>query len=138
MRRPQVMQLLLINGALPMANECHIEVRSAGDVVKARQRGRELAMELGFVGSDLTCIATAISEVARNIVTHAKCGEVTLSATHQASKRGICIVAEGLGIADPNQEMEYGFSTHNGTGVGLLSAKWLMDDFQVRSKTGKG
>ena len=60
-----------------------------GDVVMARQRGRELAMSVGFKGSDLTIIATAISEIARNIVSYAGRGEMFLDAMSEGSRRGV-------------------------------------------------
>jgi len=97
-------------------------------------------MELGFVGSDLTLIATAISEVTRNIVDHAKNGELHLASANHGSKKGIIIIAadEGPGIPDINQAMQYGYSTNKGLGVGLPGAKWLMDEFEIDSKPGKG
>ena len=123
-----------------MGAEMSVTINSSADIVTARQKGRALAMEAGFAGSDLTLISTAISEVARNIVTHAKRGEVVLSLVKEDSQTGICIVAadEGPGIADINLAMQYGFSTHQGLGVGLPGAKWLMDDFQIKSKVGIG
>jgi serine/threonine-protein kinase RsbT len=110
------------------------------DIVTARQRGRTLAMELGFEGSDLTLIATAISEVARNIVDHAKRGEIIVLPVHHGSKHGLAIIArdDGPGIPDVHQAMQYGYSTRKGLGVGLPGAKLLMDDFDIASKVGKG
>jgi serine/threonine-protein kinase RsbT len=123
-----------------MESESRIPINSASDIVTARQKGRLLATELGFIGSDLTMIATAISEVARNIIDHAKEGEIVLGPTNHGSKHGICIIArdDGPGIRDVIQAMRYGFSTRNGLGVGLPGAKWLMDDFCIYSKVGKG
>jgi serine/threonine-protein kinase RsbT len=97
-------------------------------------------LELGFDGSDLTLIATAISEVARNIVTHARQGEISVHAIVEGTKRGVLIVArdEGPGIKDVSKAMQYGFSTNKGLGVGLPGAKWLMDEFDIQSKVGKG
>ena len=123
-----------------MENETRVGISSAADIVTARQKGRALAAELGFDGSDLTLIATAISEVARNIVTHAKCGEIILAPVNQNGKHGISIVArdDGPGIPDLNRAMQYGFSTGKGLGVGLPGAKWLMDEFEIESKVGIG
>jgi len=123
-----------------MESESRVPISSAADIVMARQKGRTLAIELGFSGSDLTLIATAISEVARNIVDHAKEGEVVLALANHGSKRGIAIIAqdEGPGIRDVTQAMQYGFSTRKGLGVGLPGAKWLMDEFYIYSKVGKG
>ena len=121
-------------------NEVRVEVRSTIDIVTARQQGRELAMELGFTGAEITLIAAAISEIARNILDHAKRGEVLLSFIHQGGHRGLQVVAQdqGPGIADISQAMQYGFSTRRGLGVGLPGAKWLMDDFEIESTIGKG
>ncbi len=123
-----------------MENETRVAINSAADIVVARQKGRTLALELGFDGSDLTVIATAISEVARNIVNHAKTGEITLAFTNHGNRRGIQIIArdEGPGIKDVAKAMQYGFSTNKGLGVGLPGAKWLMDDFDIESRPGTG
>ncbi len=123
-----------------MDNGTHVAINSAADIVTARQKGRTLAMELGFDGSDLTLIATAISEVARNIVNHAKAGEIILGMANHGGRHGILIVAhdEGPGIKDIAKAMQYGYSTNKGLGVGLPGAKWLMDEFDIESKVGKG
>jgi len=123
-----------------MENEARVVISSAADIVTARQVGRALAAELGFDGSDLTLIATAISEVARNIVTHAKSGEILLAPANNSSKHGICIIArdEGPGIKNLNRAMQYGYSTNKGLGVGLPGAKWLVDEFEIESKVGDG
>jgi serine/threonine-protein kinase RsbT len=123
-----------------MANETRVSISSAADIVTARQKGRTLAMELGFDGSDLTLVATAISEVARNIVDHAKRGEIILAPVNNGGRLGISVIArdEGPGIRDVARAMEYGYSTRKGLGVGLPGAKWLMDEFDIDSKVGRG
>ena len=123
-----------------MEDDTMLTINSAADIVTARQRGRTLAIELGFDASDLTLVATAISEIARNIVSHAKRGQILLKPIHNGNKHGIMVIArdEGPGIADVEQAMQYGFSTRNGLGVGLPGAKWLMDEFDIETKVGKG
>jgi serine/threonine-protein kinase RsbT len=124
-----------------METETLTEINSAVDIVTARQRGRALALELGFNGADVTLIAAAISEVARNIVDHAKKGEIVMASVQSGGgKRGIQIVArdEGPGIRDVAQAMQYGYSTRKGLGVGLPGAKWLMDEFDIASEVGRG
>lgn len=123
-----------------MADELRVEVRSIIDIVKARQQGREMAAQVGFVGVENTLIVAAISEVARNIIDHAQRGEIRLSALQQGQRRGIQVIAqdEGPGIADVAKAMQYGYSTRKGLGVGLPGAKWLMDDFEIASVVGKG
>jgi serine/threonine-protein kinase RsbT len=121
-------------------SEVSVEVRATIDIVTARQSGREMAMKLGFNGAEVTLIAAAISEVARNILDHAKAGEVVLTAMQHGTRHGLQVIArdQGPGIPDIPQAMQYGFSTRRGLGVGLPGAKWLMDDFEIESKVGKG
>ena len=99
-----------------------------------------MAANLGFDGSDLTIIATAISEVARNIVQYAREGEVFLEPVHENGHRGIHIVARdrGPGIYDVDQAMQDGYSTSRGLGLGLPGAKRLMDEFTIESAAGAG
>lgn len=117
-----------------------LPIRAGADVVAARQRGRELAMHIGFSGSEVTVIAAAISEIARNIVDYAGHGEMTFHRLEKAGRHGMMIVAqdEGPGIANVAEAMQYGCATRRGIGVGLPGAKWLMDEFEIQSKPGKG
>ncbi len=121
-------------------NETRVPITSEADIVTARQKGRSLAVELGFQGADLTLIATAISEVSRNIVEYAERGEIILQPTNHGNRRGLSIVARdgGPGIPDVAQAMQYGYSSRRGLGVGLPGAKLLMDDFEIVSKVGVG
>ncbi len=110
------------------------------DIVIARQQGRALAASVGFTGSDLTLIATAISELGRNILVHAKHGEIAMSLVHVGAKKGIHIVArdQGPGIADIAQAMRDGYSSVNSLGLGLPGTKRLMDEFEIVSVVGQG
>jgi serine/threonine-protein kinase RsbT len=110
------------------------------DVVTARQLGREMAKQSGFYGSDLTLIATAISEIARNIVSYAQRGELAFSLLNEGPRRGLMIVArdEGPGIPDIELAMRDGFSTGRSLGLGLPGARRLMDEFEIESKVGTG
>jgi serine/threonine-protein kinase RsbT len=121
-------------------NETRVPIVSEADIVTARQKGRALAAELGFAGTDLTLIAAAISEVSRNIVEYAERGEIVFQAANRGATHGLCIVArdEGPGIPDVAQAMQYGYSSRRGLGVGLPGAKLLMDDFDIVSKVGVG
>jgi serine/threonine-protein kinase RsbT len=99
-----------------------------------------LASQAGFSHSNLTIIATAISEVARNIVEYAKEGEVIITLINDASKKGVEIIAadQGPGIADVSTVMRDGYSTGKGLGIGLPGARRLMDEFEIASEIGKG
>jgi serine/threonine-protein kinase RsbT len=120
--------------------EALVPIASDADVMRARQKGRELASMLGFSGSDLTLMATAISEVARNIVQYASEGEIEFRRMERAGKRGLVIIARdrGPGIPDIALAMQDGYSTSRGMGLGLPGSKRLMDDFDISSEIGKG
>ena len=123
-----------------MDREQRVVIASDRDIVTARQEGRRLASTLDFSSSDLTVIAVAISEVARNILSYARTGEITLQVVEKNGRRGILVVAEdaGPGIEDIGLALEDGFSTSGSLGLGLPGARRLMDEFEIRSKVGKG
>jgi serine/threonine-protein kinase RsbT len=123
-----------------MEDEHRLPIGSEHDILTARQRGRELASELGFSGSDLTLVATAISEIARNIVEYAGRGEMSFTLVRDGQSRGIVVVArdEGPGIPDVSVAMQDGYSTGRSLGLGLPGARRLMDEFDVDSAAGRG
>jgi serine/threonine-protein kinase RsbT len=123
-----------------MEDRINVPISSDTDIVTARQKGRELAAQIGFTTTDLAIIATAISELARNIVSYAKTGEVVISVLQQGIKHGIRIVAKdkGPGIPDIEQAMKDGYSTAKGLGLGLPGTKRLMDEFEIVSAVGNG
>jgi serine/threonine-protein kinase RsbT len=122
------------------AGEIRVAINSDQDIVTARQKGRALAMEAGFSTGDATLIATAISELARNIVSYARRGEITLKIVNASVRQGILIVASdnGPGIPDIRQAMRDGFSTSGSLGLGLPGVRRLMDEFEITSQPGKG
>lgn len=123
-----------------MVSEARVVIGHEADIVTARQKGRELAAAAGFSGSDLTLIATAISELARNIIVYAKRGEIILGIVRKNGRSGLVVIAqdEGPGIANIEQAMQDGFSSGNSLGLGLPGAKRLMDEFEIKSLAGQG
>lgn len=123
-----------------MADEIVVPIKTDADVVQARQRARILAEPLRFSSSELTLIATAISEVARNIVSYAGRGNIILSLIQKGKRRGIQVIAkdDGPGIPDVALALEDGYSTSRGLGLGLPGSKRLMDEFELVSAVGKG
>lgn len=117
-----------------------VPIKSDLDIMTARQRGREMAAELGFSGADLTIIATAISELARNIVLYAHSGEIVMKPLRQNDKRGMAVIADddGPGIADVGRALQDGYSTSGSLGLGLPGVRRLMDDFDISSEPGRG
>ena len=123
-----------------MKDETRIPIRRDQDIVAARQQGRALALRLGFSNSNLTLIATAISELARNILLYAKTGEMTLGVMKQNGREGIVLIANdsGPGINDIPRAMQMGYSTSGSLGLGLPGVKRLMDEFEIVSRAGQG
>jgi serine/threonine-protein kinase RsbT len=123
-----------------MAVELRVPIRADPDIVVARQQGRRLAAELALPSSDLTLIAAAISEVARNILSYAGRGEIEMRLVQEGNRHGILVVArdQGPGIANVAQALQDGFSTGGGLGLGLPGARRLMDEFEVASEPGAG
>jgi serine/threonine-protein kinase RsbT len=119
-------------------SDLHIAINSGADIVAARLQGRQLAAEAGFSGTDQTIIATAISELARNIVEYAHNGEIRLTLLGTATARGIRVEAhdDGPGIENIELAMQEGYSTGGGMGLGLPGTRRLMDEFVITSKAG--
>jgi len=120
--------------------ERRILVRSDLDIVNARVAGRDLAKTLGFGVIDQARVATAISELARNIVLYAGEGEVILRRVQDNRRLGLeaVCVDQGPGIPDVALAMRDGYSTSNGLGMGLPGTKRLMDEFEIESVVGEG
>ena len=121
--------------------EERIAIESDSDVVTARQRARELAAGLELTSTDQTLLATAISEVARNITTYAVRGEVILSIVRDSGGReGIRVVArdEGPGIEDIERALQDGYTSGGGLGLGLPGARRLVDEFAIESVPSEG
>jgi serine/threonine-protein kinase RsbT len=120
-------------------DEVRIPIHGDADIVLARQGARELAASVGFSRTDLTVIATAVSEVARNIVRFASAGEIVVELLAEP-RRGVRVVARdtGPGIPDVEQALTDGYSTYHGLGLGLPGARRLMDEFALVSELGRG
>jgi len=112
-----------------------VPISKEWDIVGARQTGRNIAKQIGFGSVDQARIATAISELARNIYLYAGIGKVSFEVLEERSKLGLKIVAEdaGPGINDIGKAMQDGFSTSGGLGAGLPGVKRLMDRFDIMS-----
>jgi serine/threonine-protein kinase RsbT len=120
--------------------EVRVRITTDDDIVTARQEGRRLSSTLGFSSTDLTLIATAISEVARNIRLYADQGDVQLKLVREQDREGIVVVArdKGPGIQNVELAMQDGYSSRGSSGLGLPGARRLMDEFEIRSRPGKG
>jgi serine/threonine-protein kinase RsbT len=120
--------------------EIQVAIRADADIVTARQQGRALAEQIGFNGSALTVIATAISELGRNILQYAGSGDIILRLAHASTRRGMLVIArdEGPGIPDVALALQDGYSTSNGLGLGLPGTRRLMDELDIDTVLGRG
>ena len=123
-----------------MGDEVRVAINTDADLVTARAEGRAMAERLGFPRPDPTLVATAISEVARNIVVHAGRGEIVLKPFEDANRYGVVVIAkdEGPGIRDVEAAIRDDYSGRGGLGLGLPGARRLMDDFDIDSSADGG
>jgi signal transduction histidine kinase len=121
-------------------HEVHVSIRDESDIVMARKAVRDLATKLGLPVDAVEALATAVSEVARNILVHATSGEVLAGVALEGSRAGVAVVArdQGPGIADIERALEDGYSTAGSLGFGLAGARRLVDEFEIASAIGKG
>src|SRR5215207_6770142 len=121
-------------------DDVRVAIRTDADVVTARQQARAIGAGLGFSSTDLTLLATAISEIARNITTYAGEGEVALRVLDDGGRQGIEVVATdaGPGIDDVELAMQDGYTTGSGLGLGLPGTRRLVDEFELRTQPGSG
>ncbi|MBS1804251.1 MAG: anti-sigma regulatory factor [Acidobacteria bacterium] len=117
-----------------------LPVKNSNDVVLARQKVRQLAVELRFSLVDQTKLVTAASELARNALDHGKGGSMTVEVIVNGARSGLKMVFEdqGPGIANIEDALKDGFTTGNGMGLGLGGSKRLVNDFSIETEVGKG
>lgn len=131
----------MVRDASEFRIESSVPVASDTEIVNARRQGRGLAEEMGFSPTDATLVATAISELARNIVHYAGSGEILLGRINGKDRpAGIAIIARdsGPGISDLQLALRDGFSTSGGLGLGLPGVRRIMDEFDIDSRLGGG
>lgn len=123
-----------------MDTNFNIPINNEFDIVSARQKGREVAKEFGFDTIDLALIATAISELTRNIINYAHKGNLQLALVDVNGRRGIVVISSdhGPGIKNIALALQDGYSTTNSFGLGLPGVRRLMDDFEIQSVMGEG
>ena len=123
-----------------MEDELRVSIDADADLVTARAEARAMAERLGFPRPDPTLIATAISEVARNIVVHVGCGEILLRPVEEVNRYGLIVIArdKGAGIRDLDAALRDDYSGRGGLGLGLSGARRLMDEFEIESTADTG
>ena len=123
-----------------MTEEIRVPIDSDADTVTARQAGRDVALRMGFTRTDATFVATAISEIARNITVHAGSGEIIVRELEEDGRTGLAVIATdaGPGIADVEAVMRQDYRSNAGLGMGIWGAMRLMDEVKIESSPGTG
>ncbi len=117
-----------------------VAINRSSDIITARQQGRDLAREIGFAEAESVLVATAISELARNIVVYANCGTLQLARREANGRPGLTIVArdDGSGIRNLERVLAGGYSTSGGLGLGIPGVRQIMDEFAIDTGIGRG
>jgi serine/threonine-protein kinase RsbT len=117
-----------------------LSIRAETDARRAALEATQYSLEAGFSETPSRMIATAVSELARNILKYAHSGEIQLRHVEGRGRRGVEIEAvdEGPGIADTDLAMRDHFSSGGTLGLGLPGVRRLMDEFSLESTPGKG
>jgi serine/threonine-protein kinase RsbT len=120
--------------------QTRVAIECDRDIVEARQQGRAMVRKLGFSPGSATLVATAISELARNILLYAGRGEIVLQPVENGSDPGLVVLArdQGPGIQDVRRALEDGYSTSGRLGLGLPGVRRLMDELEIAPGTGGG
>lgn len=125
---------------ITVASQAKFSITREDDVVIVRRRVRELAHQRGLDSFATAAITTAASELARNVLTHARQGHAVIEEVENGSRHGIRLVFcdEGPGIRDLDRALAGGFSTARSLGLGLSGSRRLVDDFHIDSVVGQG
>ena len=106
------------------------------DVLIARLVAREEAGRLGFAPQALTQIATAVSEITRNVVQHSRgTGRVSILEVTKGSSIGLKIAVQDTGVGFNNIEQVLAGTS---PGAGIPGCRKLMDEFAISSTAGTG
>ena len=123
-----------------MSAELHRTIRNEMDASRSVLESTLYSRNAGFDETPSRMIATAVSELVRNILKYAGSGEIRLRRVKEPGRRGIEIEAvdRGPGIADCAAALEDHFSSGGTLGLGLPGVKRLMDEFRLESTPGEG
>jgi serine/threonine-protein kinase RsbT len=131
---------LVMAQSSPGQTAVRLLLRDDSDVAQARLRVRELCVRHGFTPISIEALVIAASEIARNALVHGREGELTIGTVHEGERIGVVVTARdsGPGIASIETAMRDGYSTGDGLGLGLPSARRLVHEFEIQSASGQG
>jgi serine/threonine-protein kinase RsbT len=120
-------------------NQIRIPVRNETGIAWAVMEARKAAIAIGFDEVICQMIATAVSELANNIIKYAGRGEILMDRIIAGSRVGMEVIARdrGPGIEDIQKAMADHYSSGGTLGVGLPGFKRMMVEFELTSEPGK-
>jgi serine/threonine-protein kinase RsbT len=123
-----------------VTSSAELPIAKEDDLVTVRRRVRELAKRTGLDSFATVAITTAVSELARNVLVHAKHGSAMIEEIEANTRRGLRVAFrdQGPGIPDVSRALVSGFSTAKSLGLGLSGSKRLVDEFHIDSEVGRG
>ncbi|HEX8439066.1 ATP-binding SpoIIE family protein phosphatase [Archangium sp.] len=121
-------------------NSTAIPVTESSQAGHARRTASALAARLGFNEEAQGKVALVVSEAAKNLVAHAREGQILLRALDGGSLVGLEMLAvdKGPGMADVDRCMRDGYTTAGTGGVGLGAMRRQSSLFDIHSLPGMG
>jgi len=125
---------------LSVLSRQELPIVSEDDVVIVRRKVREVAHERGLDSFATAAITTAASELARNVLVHARGGVAVIEGVGDGRREGVRLEFrdQGPGIADLERVLRGGYSTARSLGLGVSGSKRLVDQFLIESTVGRG
>jgi len=110
-----------------------VAIRNEMDTVTSRRRARQIAELCGFPTQEQTRIATAVSELARNVINYAGSGRIEFAIEGNTAPQVLIITIADTGPGIPHLELVLSgrYQSTTGMGLGLIGAKRLMDHFDI-------
>jgi anti-sigma regulatory factor (Ser/Thr protein kinase) len=117
-----------------------LKVSSDRDAAVSVVEASRISREIGFSEHDCNKVATAVSELARNILKYAGTGEIRIKRIEREGRSGLEVMArdQGPGIVDIETALEDHYSSSGTLGLGLPGIKRMMDEFEIESDPGRG
>jgi anti-sigma regulatory factor (Ser/Thr protein kinase) len=117
-----------------------IEVSHVADVAVARRAAKAAGQGIGLEPHALEELALAVTELATNLLKHARSGRLFFRPLRATGRIGLEVesVDRGPGISNIQQALTDGFSTAGSRGTGLGAVNRLMDEFEIASEPGAG
>jgi serine/threonine-protein kinase RsbT len=129
-------------GSLAMGGDKRLAIDSEKDIASARLEAWAEAVRIGLSKFTSVKVATAVSELARNIVFYAGRGTIELRPRQDTRETRLEIVAadQGSGIEPEKLDAIFAgtFRSERGLGKGLVAVQKLVDEFQIDTRPGRG